>query len=308
MLESSLSLFSQYCQSHNLPIARYSITPYPPLPHMKEFVLNNLWTLANLLGAAVVLFWAKSAGLLSLQAWQKPLRDTKPHPTSVWIACAVMVWMTGQVSGSIFLGLTKLTPDTTQLQVMIATCIYVVSISVGAVLIYLLQASAPNSGLRTSITSTLRGGVLLGVSWPVLTVVGFLCVYSWFLVTGEKPQNLGHPTLRSLVDDPTDPWVWALASLAIIAAPIQEEIIYRGLLQSALLRATNRIWFAVGASSLIFALAHLGTVPNHALPSLFMLSVCIGFAFERTRSLGVAIGMHVAFNAANVALALMTMK
>lgn len=270
---------------------------------MKEFVLANLWTLANLLGAAGVLLWAKSAGLLSLQAWQKPLRDTKPHPTSVWIACAVMVWMTGQVAGSIVLGLTKLTPDTTQMQVMIASSIYVVSITVGALLVYLLMASAPNAGLNTRITSLLRGCVLLLVAWPVLTIVGILCVFAWTLVTGEKPQSLGHPTLRSLVDDPTDPWVWALASLAIIAAPIQEEIIYRGLLQSALLRVSNRIWVAVGASSLIFALAHVGTVPPHALPSLFMLSVCIGFAFERTRSLGVAIGMHVAFNAINVSLA-----
>jgi len=273
---------------------------------MKEFALANLWTLTNLLGAVVVVVWARSAGLLSVQAWQKPLRDTKPHPTSVWIACAVMVWMTGQVAGSIFLGLTKLTPDTTQMHVMIAATIYVVSITVGVVLIYLLMASAPNAGLKTRITTLFRGFMLLLVAWPVLTIMGILCVYGWFMITGEKPQNLGHPTLRSLVDDPTDPWVWALASLAVIAAPIQEEIIYRGLLQSALLRASNRIWVAVGASSLIFALAHLGTVPNHAIPSLFMLSVCIGFAFERTRSLGVAIGMHIAFNAANVALAILT--
>ena len=54
----------------------------------------------------------------------------------------------------------------------------------------------------------------------------------------------------------------------------------------------------------LFAAAHTGTVPIYGQVALFALSVCIGFAFERTKRLGVAIGMHIAFNALNVALAL----
>ena len=48
-----------------------------------------------------------------------------------------------------------------------------------------------------------------------------------------------------------------------------------------------------------------GPVPWHALPPLFTLSIGIGIAFERTRGLATPITMHVLFNAANIAVAIL---
>jgi membrane protease YdiL (CAAX protease family) len=49
-----------------------------------------------------------------------------------------------------------------------------------------------------------------------------------------------------------------------------------------------------------------GAVPAHALPSLFVLSMAMGIAFERTRAIGVPITMHVAFNLGNIIVAVLT--
>ena len=47
-------------------------------------------------------------------------------------------------------------------------------------------------------------------------------------------------------------------------------------------------------------------VPYYALAPLFMLSVTMGLAFERTKHIGVPIVMHAAFNALNIALVVAT--
>jgi membrane protease YdiL (CAAX protease family) len=55
----------------------------------------------------------------------------------------------------------------------------------------------------------------------------------------------------------------------------------------------------------VFAVAHrTAGVPWYAIVTLFVLSVCLGAAFERWRSIGVPIAMHMAFNAGNVVLAM----
>jgi len=94
----------------------------------------------------------------------------------------------------------------------------------------------------------------------------------------------------------------------VVFVPIIEEILYRGYLQSALLRYTKSPWTAVLLTSLAFTAAHVNWtdyeqgVPYYALAPLFMLSVTMGIAFERTRHIGVPMIMHAAFNAMSVAI------
>jgi hypothetical protein len=98
---------------------------------------------------------------------------------------------------------------------------------------------------------------------------------------------------------------------AAVGAPIVEEVLYRGFVQTAIVRATAGVrggaWLGVLVTSLGFALTHAGgsaNVPWHALVVLFGLSVGLGVAFERTGRLIAPIVVHAAFNAGNLALAL----
>jgi hypothetical protein len=51
-------------------------------------------------------------------------------------------------------------------------------------------------------------------------------------------------------------------------------------------------WIAVIITSVVFALVH----PLWTAPLIFLLAVCLGYAYERTGSLWVPIVMHAMFN------------
>ena len=106
-----------------------------------------------------------------------------------------------------------------------------------------------------------------------------------------------------------------LASI-ILGAPISEEFFFRGCMQTLAATLLGRFsgianptsaawprWGAVVLTSLLFAWAHLWW----ARPPIFVLSMCLGYAYERTGNLWTAIGLHALFNGAEVILYFHTM-
>lgn len=89
----------------------------------------------------------------------------------------------------------------------------------------------------------------------------------------------------------------------VIAAPILEEVIFRGLIQTYLRSKLGSIQ-AIIFGSLFFSFFHFSTsqgIQNFAIiTSLFVLSLYLGFAYEKTRSLISSITLHVTFNLINV--------
>jgi membrane protease YdiL (CAAX protease family) len=64
-------------------------------------------------------------------------------------------------------------------------------------------------------------------------------------------------------------------------------------------------WTAILLTSILFALVHnAGASSLWMLPPLFLLSVCIGYAYERTGTLWVPIFTHAAFNGLSLSVAL----
>jgi membrane protease YdiL (CAAX protease family) len=96
----------------------------------------------------------------------------------------------------------------------------------------------------------------------------------------------------------TPPEKVALIFIAVIIAPLFEEILFRGLLFPWVVRRAG-LWPAVGLVSLFFAAIHMH-LPS--LLPLFLLSSFFCLAYARTRSLLVPIGMHAAFNGVTVIL------
>jgi membrane protease YdiL (CAAX protease family) len=105
------------------------------------------------------------------------------------------------------------------------------------------------------------------------------------VLTGRDPRQLGegpsHPVGEvALV---RDPWVWlAVILLAVVLAPIVEEIMFRGLLYRHLREATRRVgtFLSIAAATLasgfVFAIIHpqglLGVPVLMALASSFALT------------------------------------
>lgn len=94
----------------------------------------------------------------------------------------------------------------------------------------------------------------------------------------------------------------AVAFVAIVAAPVTEEIIFRGCVYGVSRKFAGRL-AALFFSSVVFAVIH-GHLAS--LPGLFLLSLALTLAYERSGSLWAPITMHAAFNGLNVVLAIWT--
>ena len=85
--------------------------------------------------------------------------------------------------------------------------------------------------------------------------------------------------------------LWTLP-LALVAAPVFEEFIFRGLIFGGLRRSFG-VWPATLASSAIFAIVH----PAFSIIPVFILGVCAALVYERSRSLLAPMIVHAVYNA-----------
>jgi membrane protease YdiL (CAAX protease family) len=85
--------------------------------------------------------------------------------------------------------------------------------------------------------------------------------------------------------------------LGVVAAPIFEEFIFRGLIFGGLRRSFG-VWPATLASAAVFAIVH----PALAIVPVFVLGVCAALVYERTRSLLGPMIVHAVYNACVIAL------
>lgn len=162
------------------------------------------------------------------------------------------------------------------------------------------------AGLRARWSDGVRGVLWLLMLTPALAVAGLGATLLYTVITGAPPARIAHATLDQIVRARSDPWVWAVLFGAVVVAPIAEELIFRVFLQSAMLRLVGSPWIAVIVTGVLFALSHrvgASPVPWQAIGILAVLGIGLGAAYERTRSIGVPITIHAAFNAANVAAA-----
>ena len=92
-------------------------------------------------------------------------------------------------------------------------------------------------------------------------------------------------------------------STIVIFAPVIEELLFRGFLQS-FIRQHLGSKQAICITSVLFAFFHysseqgIGNLP--IIISLFVLSLFIGFIYEKRGSLAAPIALHAIFNAVNV--------
>jgi membrane protease YdiL (CAAX protease family) len=167
-------------------------------------------------------------------------------------------------------------------------------------------------------------GIIFGILGALIAVPLVLWVS---VLTDVVYQHLhyAHPMEHELLPAMTEGPRWARIAIffgAAVAAPLFEEIIFRGhlqtLLRSAIIRVSARSnespdfdelsrvaapprdppvrpwhsWLAIALASAAFAYVH----PLWMRPPIFVLSLCLGYAYERTGLLWTTITMHALFN------------
>jgi ABC-2 type transport system permease protein len=240
--------------------------------------------------------WWQSLVVLVLTAglaqafWQKA-RDALPYlldpaaapPARVSTAdgmIAVMLFFVLQAVGALFM-LHVLNMD------MGVTLL--LAFSLAGVLVYLL-ARLFYWRAHTAGVPTLRGGGTMATlgfgvgTGPVAALfgVGYLAILR---VTHALPGELASA-------GPQLPALW-LFPLAVIAAPLCEEFIFRGLLFGGL-RRSMRFLPAAALSAGLFAIVH----PPVSIVPVFVLGLGTAFAYERCKGLLAPMLVHAVYNAA----------
>lgn len=119
--------------------------------------------------------------------------------------------------------------------------------------------------------------------------------------------HLQHPPsheLLTLVRDGDRFLISLIIFSAVVAAPVFEELFFRGIVQRAMLGLTNSPWGAIVLSSGVFMLVHSWWL----WPPIFVLSLALGLLYQRTASLLTVILAHAAFNALSLAITLLTQR
>jgi len=147
--------------------------------------------------------------------------------------------------------------------------------------------------------------LLLGGPWwpvPRSVLVWTAAAYGLVVVYGVIVSllNVGWLTPRGTVGDEVtrDPFTFALAGLvAIVIAPVSEELFFRGAVFGSLSRFG--VMFGAALSGFIFSLPHLD--PGSILP-FSIVGAIIALVYVKQRSLVAAMQFHVLFNATSFLL------
>lgn len=249
--------------------------------------------------------------------------DGLAAPPLLFLAAAFAAWSAWQVGGSLVAGNLGAAPGpaTREGAKVILSAYGAGFLAVGA-LVALAPPMRPTLGLGMRARDLLIAPAALAIALPLVlmtTLVGRL-VAAWLASRdgSPPPDNLAHEALRELFASGAahSVWWWVSVGTIALAAPAFEEFVYRGFLQTSVVRVTRAllparsdrarlgpVWLGIAATSTLFALAHLGAAPWYALPGLFLFGVSLGVAYERTGRLIVPVLMHAGFNAINLYVA-----
>lgn len=134
---------------------------------------------------------------------------------------------------------------------------------------------------------------LSGYMVAVPLVIG-VSVVNQYLWQGRGGSN---PLLQTVLEEGDPVALGVFFFTAAIAAPVFEEILFRGFILPSLTRYMST-WGAIALSSFIFAAAHLSV--SEILP-LMVLGMVLGFVYTRSKNLLAPMMVHSLWNSATMA-------
>jgi len=154
--------------------------------------------------------------------------------------------------------------------------------------------------IRTLGKDMLAAAVNLITAVPFVLAGVAVVIFFGRLIAGHEFDFSQSEGLVVLMENPHPQLRLLLIIFIVVVAPVFEEMLFRGMLQSMIRGFLPNPWIAVILASVIFVVLH----PAMHWPALFALSVCMGYSYEKSGSLLRPILIHAAFNGINLAAAM----
>ena len=180
--------------------------------------------------------------------------------------------------------------------------------------------------VKTIVKDFFAAFVNLLTVWPLITAAILLTMFIGEQLWGQEYQIQQHQQIKLITEYTQLPLRIMIFVVAVVIASLFEEMLFRGLFQTTIrsyfeacfrspiargtghedrvLAAMRRsrtdrygAWVAILISSGLFAAIHANT--GH-WPALFVLGVCLGYAYEKSGSLFRPIFIHSLFNAVSI--------
>jgi len=151
----------------------------------------------------------------------------------------------------------------------------------------------------TSDLTTASLGLLVSLCLCNLVMLATQIIFHWIHPQFKAPEHAVFTTLSG----PRLPMFVRVNAIlgAAILAPIGEELLFRGILQTVFRKLFAARWHryyhrwaAIVCVAILFGLVHEST--PQFIPALFVLGVVLGYLYERTGSILVPIYLHILFN------------
>jgi len=257
-----------------------------------------------LAGVALLAYW-----LLRTSLGRRALADSRPRRNNMpfYLPLVPFFFSFGLVS-LVALTVGELTEDLPDWQSAVVDNIVLCAgaILTAALIIVLARAHFARRlkgfglNLRKLPRDLLAAPVYLLATWPLIMAAIWLTIQLTQLASGHEYQMQQHQQLKVAAQNPQLILRVLIFVGAVLIVPVFEELMFRGIIQTmvrSFFRAGNQAWAAIALSSGLFAIMH--EEPGH-WPALFVLGVCMGYAYEKTGSLWRPIFIHAIFNATSV--------
>ncbi len=133
--------------------------------------------------------------------------------------------------------------------------------------------------------------------WPLVAVMIILMAHLGKIIWGQDFEMQPHQELELIRAYSQLPVRVLIIVTAVAIVPAFEEMLFRGLFQTMLRSILLKPWLSIVIGSGLFALVHANA--GH-WPALFVLSLCMGYAYEKSGSLFRPIFIHSLFNATSI--------
>ena len=260
------------------------------------------------------------AGLILFACWlldtslgTKALADSKPRRNSMppFLPLVPLLLWFGGVAMAVVL-VQKLTPGlqgwqklfTDHLVMSIGAIVTIAVMLFLAHVHFARQLKGFGLNFRTIVKDFFVAIMNLLATWPIMMAAITMTMFVAELIWGSEYQMQQHQQLEMISEYTQLPLRIMIVFVAVVIAPLLEEMLFRGFVQTTIrsfINIRNSAWPAIAASSALFAIMHED--PGH-WPALFILGVCLGYSYEKSGSLLRPIFIHLFFNAYSVLTAL----
>jgi len=164
------------------------------------------------------------------------------------------------------------------------------SLQLGLLWLYLRKGNRAETIGLTHFGRISVGSTLIIAVGTILVASLFNYIYATHVISGMPMQDDMAKMLASIPRTPLNIGVGVFA--IAIAAPLIEELLFRGLLQKSLMQYVPA-WGAIMLSAFVFAAVHMQPL---AMPALMALGAAFGLIYHITGSLRTTIILHMLNN------------